>query len=99
MLLREELGPTRVGIVVSRRVGNAVVRNRVRRRVREALRVLYPEIPPNFDVVVTARPPSAAAPFEQLNEALCWLLGRAGLLRRSAKLRPETRPASLGQQL
>ncbi len=45
----------RLGLSVGKRVGNAVRRNRVRRRIRESFRVLKAEIPLGFDVVVVAR--------------------------------------------
>ncbi|TME44124.1 MAG: ribonuclease P protein component [Chloroflexi bacterium] len=73
-----ELEGTRVGITVSRRVGNAVVRNRVRRRLREALRARFSHLSPGSDVLVVARPASAQATWAELNAALDTLLQRAG---------------------
>ena len=62
----------RVGIVVSRKVGNAVVRNRVRRRLREAFRarVARGPTPPGADVVIIARPDAADAGFHELATSL-----------------------------
>jgi ribonuclease P protein component len=48
-------GQTRLGVTVSRRVGNAVERNRVKRLVREAFRTSAPELVPAQDIVVIAR--------------------------------------------
>ena len=76
-----EVGRTRVGITVSGRVGNAVVRNRVRRRLREALRARYARLPGGVDLVVSARPASAAASWVELNAALDAVLARAGAAR------------------
>jgi len=45
----------RLGMAVSRRVGNAVTRNRIRRRIREAFRVLQHDLPAGYDLVVIAR--------------------------------------------
>ncbi len=73
-------GATRVGISVGRRVGKAVKRNRVKRRLREAVRARYGELPAGWDVVVIARPPAAAAPYAALADAVYLLLGRSGLL-------------------
>ena len=73
-----ELGRTRVGITVSGRVGKAVVRNRVRRRLREGLRARFAKLPPGTDVIVAARPASAQASWEELSAALDIVLARAG---------------------
>ena len=66
----------RFGITVSRRVGNAVIRNRVRRRIREIVRGQFALMPRGFDLVVVAFPEAAGAPFAVLNEELTWLLTR-----------------------
>jgi ribonuclease P protein component len=50
---------SRVGITVSTRVGNAVVRNRIKRLLREALRRRWRTIAPPADVVVIAKPSAA----------------------------------------
>lgn len=75
----------RVGIVVSRKVGNAVVRNRVRRRLREALRALLRSRPPRTqplatDMIVIARPEAAEADYGALKRALTRALERSGFL-------------------
>jgi ribonuclease P protein component len=72
-----ELGCTRVGITVSGRVGKAVVRNRVRRRLREALTQRFASLPERSDVVVAARPASATASWAELCTALDSVLNRA----------------------
>jgi ribonuclease P protein component len=66
----------RLGITVSRRVGNAVIRNRVRRRIREIVRAQSVLLPQGWDVVVVAFPEAARATFAALNEELTWLLTR-----------------------
>jgi ribonuclease P protein component len=72
-----ELGRTRVGITVSGRVGKAVVRNRVRRRLRAALDARLDHLPPSADIVVSARPASAQASWSELCAALDSVLARA----------------------
>lgn len=72
-----ELGRTRVGITVSGRVGKAVVRNLVRRRLREALTQRLDRLPTCSDLVVSARPASAKASWAELQAALDSVLHRA----------------------
>ena len=46
---------TRIGLSVSRKVGNAVIRNRIKRRLRDAFRRLQHDLPGRYDLVVTVR--------------------------------------------
>jgi ribonuclease P protein component len=71
---------TRIGFSVSRRVGGAVVRNRVKRRLREVMRRRLAGIAPGYDLVVTARPDAASASVETLDQEIGALLARARLL-------------------
>ncbi len=73
-----DLDRVRIGITVSSRVGNAVVRNRLRRRLREALRARLSTLQLGYDVLVVARPASARAPWTELCAALDIVLQRAG---------------------
>ena len=69
--------PTRVGFVVSRSVGAAVVRNRVRRRLRHLAAGQLDRLPPGSRVVVRALPASAGATYDQLATALRGAVDRA----------------------
>ena len=75
-----ELGRTRFGISTGRRIGSAVVRNRVRRRLREVLRKLGPRIEPGWDILLVARPPAVESSQGQLEEILARLLHQGDLL-------------------
>lgn len=72
------LALSRYGITVGRRVGGAVVRNRVKRQLREIMR--QKRLRPGRDIVLIARPPAAGASYATLEKAVIDLLGRAQLL-------------------
>lgn len=67
---------TRLGITVSRRVGSSVVRNRVKRRIREWFRTHKDQFPAGKDIVVIARPAAAEADFDTLGRELRSALSR-----------------------
>ena len=71
----------RVGITVSKKLGGAVVRNRVRRRLREVYRLHEDRFLPGYDIVVVARSRSIDAPFQTLCDAYLSLAQKAGILR------------------
>jgi ribonuclease P protein component len=77
---RTDLDVTRIGLATGRNLGTAVARNRVRRRIREALRVMAPSFQPGWDVLIIARPAIAAADHSALVAALTQLLRRGGVL-------------------
>jgi ribonuclease P protein component len=79
-LLRTELGTTRIGLATGRRLGSAVIRNRIRRRLREALRVMAPSFQPGWDVLIIARPAIVEADHDALVGALRRTLVRDGVL-------------------
>jgi ribonuclease P protein component len=81
-VVANDLGHPRVGITVSSRVGNAVVRNRVRRRLRAAMRARFDGLAPGTDVLLIARAASARAGWGELSAALDSVLTSAGATRR-----------------
>lgn len=73
---------TRCGFVVTKQLGSAVRRNRAKRRVREAVRLIIPSITPGYDIVFVVRGPELlVAPFVAIGAAVEQLLRRAKLWR------------------
>ncbi len=70
---------SRVGVTASRKLGNAVARNRAKRVMREAARCLYPQIEGGWDVMLVARRRILQVKEPQVERALAVLLKRAGL--------------------
>ncbi len=68
--LRNDLDHSRFGFVVSKRLGNAVHRNKIKRRLREATRYYIPQIKSGFDIVFIARQPIRYATFQEIEGAL-----------------------------
>jgi ribonuclease P protein component len=70
----------RVGVTAGRSVGGAVQRNRAKRLLREAMRPLLPDLLPNWDLILIARPSLPAASLREIRQALIGLLRRAQLI-------------------
>ncbi|MEP7293248.1 MAG: ribonuclease P protein component [Chloroflexota bacterium] len=75
-----ELPNNRYGFIVGKRTGKAVTRNRIRRRLREILRALDPQLKPGFDIVLIARTPLAEQPFDVILRTVYDLFRRAKLV-------------------
>jgi len=84
---RREDNVVRFGVTASRRVGNAVVRNRAKRIMREAIRDITPELTESLDMVLVARPGIRSAGMIAILSQLSRQLHRAGLLRRGRLIR------------
>lgn len=69
------------GFGTTKEVRKAVDRNRLRRRLKEAFRLLRPEMSPNFKVVLIGKPKAMELGFEELRGELEKLLKRANILR------------------
>ncbi len=78
---RNRLGQNRVGITTGKKLGHAVVRNRVRRRLREVYRLNEEKFQPGWDIVVVARSKAISAKFSDLTAGYLSLARKAGILQ------------------
>jgi len=78
--VRNDLDQTRFGLATGKRLGGAVVRNRVRRRIREAPRVMAPTFQPGWDVLIIARPGIVGADHDAVVGAVRRVLRSGGVL-------------------
>ena len=79
---KNNLGYTRLGITVGVKLGKAVVRNRTRRRIREAYRLHEDRFLPGYDLVVVARVKAGHSHYREIERSLLSLAGKLGLLRK-----------------
>ena len=70
---------TRLGITVSAKIGKAVRRIKIRRRIREAYRIHEYQLSPGWDIVVVARTRAAYASYAELERSLLSLLDKLGV--------------------
>ena len=76
---KNRFGVSRLGVTVGTKVGKAVRRNLVRRRIREAYRIHEGEFLPGYDIVAVARVRCCNASFRELERSLLQLLNKLGV--------------------
>ena len=72
----------RLGVTVSAKLGHAVVRNRVRRRLREIFRLSQPEMKQGYDIILVARSRAVKATYRELTSAYLRVCEKLGLLEK-----------------
>ena len=78
---KNRMNTNRVGVTVGKKLGHAVVRNRVRRRLREVYRLNEDKFLPGHDIVVVARSRCISADFQKITAAYLSLAQKAGILK------------------
>ncbi|MGB9812600.1 MAG: ribonuclease P protein component [Thermovenabulum sp.] len=71
---KNKIGYSRFGISVSKKIGKSVVRNKIKRRIKEALRKNYSNIKPGYDIVISARKDISIADFHEIEKNIVELL-------------------------
>ena len=79
-LATNELPYNRYGFIVARRLGKAVVRNKVRRQLREVVRLLHPNLNTGYDVIIIVRPPIVGQPFSNVYCAVSGVFRQAAVM-------------------
>ena len=72
---------SKVGFIVSKKIGKAVVRNKIRRRLRESFRLLIPNVQNNINYIIIARPWIVDLNFNEITKNLKWALTKANLYK------------------
>lgn len=75
-------GHNRLGVTVSTKLGHAVVRNRVRRRLREIFRLNQDKLTQGYDMIVVARTRAVHAEYRELDRAFLRTCGKLGLMEK-----------------
>jgi len=78
--IKNKTGMVRIGITTSKKVGKSVVRNRMRRLVRENIRLIYDQLVPGMDLVIVVRKADPSADFHSIGKELRYLLKKLDIL-------------------
>ena len=81
---KNRTGINRVGITVSKKLGKAHIRNRIRRRLREIYRLNEEKFLPGWDIVLVGRGKALDADFAAMVKSFLSLAGKAGILKEEA---------------
>ncbi|SIS54551.1 ribonuclease P protein component [Salimicrobium flavidum] len=83
--LKKDQPHFRIGLSVSKRIGNAVMRNKVKRYLREAFHELEDELHQDYDFVIIARKPVNAMEYHDVKKSLQHVCKRSGVLKKKLK--------------
>ena len=83
-VLKNRQKKVRIGITTSKKIGNAVQRNRARRVIRESCRKIISTVKPGYDIVLVARKKTSQVKCDVVLKSLTKMLGEANLLRKDA---------------
>lgn len=81
LALPNQLGYSRFGFAVSKRIGKAVRRSKIKRQMREATRLRREQIQAGWDLLFIARAPIEGATYQEIAQSICGLLRKLTLLK------------------
>ena len=85
LVIKNDLPYNRIGISVSKKVGNSVIRHRVTRVIREVVRLHWEEILQGYDIVIVARNSAKESDYHQFESAIMHLLKLHHLLKEDSE--------------
>ena len=77
--IKNDLGYTRVGYSISKKVGKAVTRNRIRRLIKENLKDI-PDLKDGYDIIFIGRIPSSESDYKEIGKSVRYLFRKSGVL-------------------
>ena len=77
--IKNDLGYTRVGYSISKKVGKAVTRNRIRRLIKENLKDI-PDLKDGYDIIFIGRIPSSESNYKEIGKSVWYLFRKSGVL-------------------
>ena len=85
MTARNRKGKVQVGFSVSKKIGNSVMRNRAKRRLKACFSPLLPQVKTGYNLIFIARSESLTAPFLSMQKSMVSALKRAGVFEEAPK--------------
>ncbi|TXK77754.1 ribonuclease P protein component [Paenibacillus sp. N3.4] len=86
-LPKAQLEHFRLGVSVSKKVGNAVVRNRIRRIIKEIIRLNKESMTPHYDYIILARKPAAEMDYAEMEKSIWHVIRKASLIKKKEPIK------------
>jgi len=87
LLEKKEQEHFRIGLSVSKKIGNAVLRNKIKRYIREVFHELKDQVKPNYDYIIIARKPVAEMTYHEVKNSLIHVLKVARILSNNNEMK------------
>lgn len=81
---KNDIGQNRVGYSITKKVGNSVIRNKIRRRLKEIYRLNYNNFKGNYDIIIIPKKNVVDISYKELESAMLHILGLAGIYKKKS---------------